>query len=495
MSQDVTQPIANNSIATDEIDLVDLVKNIWRQRGLVIGFMLAAILAVLVFHISKGTFSSPSRIDYPVSLPFLLDDKTHYPNGMAFSARDISASNILLKAITDTGVALSAEGLESALTISPSNSLLAKGEQQLAALLSNAKTPVEIKAAAETALEDLQQAGLGFITLSLNLSSLSLTHAQGSELLQSIIQAWADYSIERGLMNVDIQRPLQAFSVSESSNLIDNYDLASNYLNSLEKAVTQLAELSGSASIVMDGMSLEDIKSHVLALKDRDIGPLREFAYSNSTALAKSDAAIQVRLFARQRLLDLEHDRLSKLITSYDAALEQLGTDNSQFNSNKANSKSQGGVSQFDQSFLDSILKLGTRLGGVDTRKDLFERRITAVEELLNLEKEIAILLGTSSNKKLKINPELILKDALTKIEMDLNQIQQHIDQFIDTIRDLTIQSHTPVYVASSAPQVRGGIMKLAPRFALFIVLGGILGLFLGIFVALTRSALFNSNK
>jgi LPS O-antigen subunit length determinant protein (WzzB/FepE family) len=35
--------------------------------------------------------------------------------------------------------------------------------------------------------------------------------------------------------------------------------------------------------------------------------------------------------------------------------------------------------------------------------------------------------------------------------------------------------------------------MQLAPRFALFVVLGGILGLFLGVFVALIRSALLKS--
>jgi hypothetical protein len=138
-------------------------------------------------------------------------------------------------------------------------------------------------------------------------------------------------------------------------------------------------------------------------------------------------------------------------------------------------------------------LQLGTKLGAVDTRKQLFERRIKAVEELLSLEKEISILLGTSSDKVMKINPDVILKGALITIEKDLNEIQKNIGQFVDAIRELTLESHTQVYIANSAPQVRGGYMQLAPRFALFVVLGGVLGLFLGIFVALIRSALLKS--
>jgi LPS O-antigen subunit length determinant protein (WzzB/FepE family) len=111
----------------------------------------------------------------------------------------------------------------------------------------------------------------------------------------------------------------------------------------------------------------------------------------------------------------------------------------------------------------------------------------------LFLEKEMAILLGTSSDKVMEINPNVILKGALVTIQKDLNEIQQNIGQFVDAIRELTLESHTQVYIANSAPQVRGGFMQLAPSFALFVVLGAILGLFLGVFVALIRSALLKN--
>lgn len=498
MSQDVRMNDMNsanmNDVNRDEIDLVDLIKNIWSQRGLVLGFILMAVLAVLSFHLAKASFATPSRIDYPISVSFITDNELSYPNGIAFSPRDLITGNVLKNALKISGLEITLDSLQQSVSVESSNSILAKSEEKLSGLLANAKTPEEIRLAAEASLQYLKQTGRGYITVSLDLQGLSINSQQGSSLLQVLVDEWAKLSLERGLMNVDIARPFVPFTIDENSNLIDNYDQASNYLNSLNLAVSQLSELGGTSSLVVSHMSIEDVQRRLNALGDRDIGPLREFAYSNSASLAEADSAIQVRLFARQRLLDLEHARLTKLISSYDLALEQLGSDNKQQQySGRSGDSGQGNSGQFDQSFLDSLLQLGTKLGAVDTRKQLFERRIKAVEELLSLEKEISILLGTSSDKVMKVNPDVILKGALITIEKDLNEIQQNIGQFVDAIRELTLESHTQVYIANSAPQVRGGYMQLAPRFALFVVLGGILGLFLGIFVALVRSALLKS--
>lgn len=497
MSQDIKMNDINTAtdsdVNRDEIDLVNLIKNIWSQRGLVLGFMLMAVMAVLTFHLSKASLTTPDRIDYPISVSFISDNELNYPNGIAFSPRDLITSNVLQNAIKTSRLEISLASLQQSVLVESSNSILAKSEEKLSGLLTNAKTPEEIRLAAETSLQYLKQTGRGYITVSLELQGLKINSQQGSSLLQVLVDEWAKLSLERGLMNVDIARPFVPFSIDENSNLIDNYDQASNYLNSLNVAASQLSELSGTSSLVVSQMSIADVQRRLSSLGDRDIGPLREFAYSNSASLAKADSAIQVRLFARQRLLDLEHARLTKLISSYDLALQQLGSDSQQQYSGRADKNGQSNSAQFDQSFLDSLLQLGTKLGSVDTRKQLFERRIKAVEELLSLEKEIAILLGTSSDKVMKINPDVILKGALITIEKDLNEIQQNIGQFVDAIRELTLESHTQVYIANSAPQVRGGYMQLAPRFTMFVVLGGVLGLFLGVFVALIRSALLKS--
>jgi hypothetical protein len=498
MSQDVKvndMSSANiNDENRDEIDLVDLIKSIWSQRGLVVGFMLMAVLAVLSFHLSKASFSSANSVDYPISVSFLKENRFNYPSGVSFSPRDLITSDVLQNAIVKLDRDIDLADLEKAIGVKSSNSLLKQAESRLKTLLEDVKTPEDISAAAKSNLHNLQELGRGHITISLDLDKLDISAHQGSLLLEDVVQEWARLSIRRGLMNLDIDRPIVPFVIKENSNLIDDYDQAASYLGSLNVAVGQLSSLSGSGSLIVNNMSIADLERRLHSLGARDIGPLREFAYSNSDTLSHLNLAIQVRLYARQRLLNLDHDRLTQLIASFDIAAEQLGANiKQQYPGSATSNASQSSTAQFDKSFLDSLIQLGTKLSAVDTRKQLFERRMKAVDQLLDLEKEIAILKGASADKVLKIDPVVILSGALINIKDDLNEVQQNIGYFVDAVRELTLNSNSQVYIADNAPQVRGGYMQLAPRFALFVVLGGVLGLFLGIFVALIRSALLKS--
>jgi hypothetical protein len=498
MSQDVRMNDMNSAnsddVSRDEIDLVDLIKSIWSQRGLVLGFMLIAVLAVLSFQLSKVSFSMAKSVDYPISISFLKKNRFNYPSGVSFSPRDLITSDVLQNTIVKLDGDIGLADLEKAIGVKSSNSLLKQAEGELKILLENVKTPEDISAAAKTNLLNLQALGRGHITISLDLTKLETSAQQGSLLLEAVVREWAHLSIKRGLMNLDIDRPLIPFIIKEDSNLIDDYDQAASYLKSLNVAVGQLSSLSGSSSLIVNNMSIADLERRLHSLGARDIGPLREFAYSNSDTLSHSNMAIQVRLFARQRLLKLEHDRLTKLIASFDIAAEQLGANiKQQYPGSATSNASQSSTAQFDKSFLDSLIQLGTKLSAVDTRKQLFERRMTAVDQLLDLEKEIAILKGASADKVLKVDPVEILGGALITIKDDLNEVQQNIGHFVDAVRELTLNSNSQVYIADTAPQVRGGYMQLAPRFALFVVLGAILGLFLGVFVALMRSALLKS--
>jgi hypothetical protein len=498
MSQDVRINDMNSAnsdnVSRDEIDLVDLIKSIWSQRGLVLGFMLMAVLAVLSFQLSKTSFSMANSVDYPISISFLKENRFNYPSGVSFSPRDLITSDVLQNTIVKLDRNIDLADLEKAIGVKSSNSLLKQAESRLKTLLEDVKTPEDISAAAKTNLLNLQALGRGHITISLDLTKLKTSAQQGSLLLETVVQEWALLSIRRGLMNIDIDRPIVPFILKENSNLIDDYDQAASYLSSLNVAVSQLSSLSGSSSLIVNNMSVADLERRLHSLGARDIGPLREFAYSNSDTLSHLNLAIQVRLFARQRLLNLDHDRLTKLIASFDIAAEQLGANiKQQYPGSATSNGSQSGTAQFDKSFLDTLIQLGTKLSAVDTRKHLFERRMKAVDQLLDLEKEIAILKGASADKVLKVDPIEILGGALITIKNDLNEVQQNIVHFVDAVRELTLNSNSQVYIADSAPQVRGGYMQLAPRFAMFVVLAGVLGLFLGIFVALIRSALLKN--
>ena len=486
---------ANSAVTTpvvgpdDEINLTDLFRNIWRQRGLVIGVALFMGLAVMAYHFSKASFSLPQQVEYPIALTFLSDGK--YPNGTVFSPRDIVAPAVI-NALDEQGkIAVSADTLVNSLNVSYSNSLYLASEDKLNALLANAKTPQEMRAAADTALTELHDKSHGFLTLSLNLQTAGLTVAQGKETLAAVADTWAQLSIERGLTNVDIDRPLVAFSAAESMNLIDVYDGATSYLEALRTAVDKLSRMPGSGSMVVDGRTLDDVRRQLLLLEGSDIGPLREFAYSNSSELAAKDPAIMVRLFSRQRLLRLEHERLSKLVTSYDTALNQLARSSTQELNKTAGSNESSGA-QFDQSFLNSLLALGNKLGGVEMRQDLFKRRTAATEELLELEKEIAILTGSDDKTYGNLDSQSILRAALSGIESSLNTVQQQLDHFIGAYRQQTLQSGGQLFVADAAPVVRGGNFQVGRKIGLHLALGIILGGMLGVMLALIRAAMLS---
>jgi len=83
----------------DEIDLLDLMKSIWSQRGLIVGIMIIAVLAVLSFHFTKASFSTTNSIDYPISISFIKENSFNYPSGVAFSPRDLITSDVLQNTI------------------------------------------------------------------------------------------------------------------------------------------------------------------------------------------------------------------------------------------------------------------------------------------------------------------------------------------------------------------------------------------------------------
>lgn len=478
--------------AEDEINLTDLFRNIWRQRGLVIGITISVALVVLIFHFAKASFALPARVDYSVSLTFLKDGK--YPNGTEFSPRDVIAPSVLKAVVAADKIDIGSDFLAEALSVSYSNSLLNMTEEKLSAALTNAKTPEEMRAAAATALKDMQAQTRSYITISLDLKKAALTSQQGRILVADILETWARVTIDRGMTNVDIDRPLTSFVAADSTNLIDTYDNAANYLRSLKRAVSTLSALPGSSSMVVDGYTLEDVRRELVALDETDISPLRSFAYTSSAGLSSKNAAIKVRLFSRQRLMGLEHERLTKLIDSYDGALVQL-TQSSVNDQLKSGRSEMMGGAQFDQSFLNSLLDLGSKLGGVQMRDELFKRRTKAVEDLLALEKEMAILSGTSDKAFNGLDADAILRASVAGITDSLNTLQGRLNDLIGAYREQTLQSGGRLFIADAAPVVRGGNVQLSTKIGLHLILGIILGGMLGVMVALIRAAMISSRR
>ncbi len=477
---------------SDEINIADLLSNVYRQRGLIVGVMLIALLAVLVFHAFKASFSAPSRVDYAISVTFL-NDKGLYPNGSVFSPRDIISSRVI-DTLAGKHEGVSATKLTQALSADYSNSLLQQSEEKLANYLMNAKTSEDIRLVANKELESLRAQTRSVVTVSINLSEANLSANEAQLLIVELVDTWALQSIDRGLMNEDISRPVAVYSIANESNLLDAFEGMTKYVDSLKTSIEQLEKLPGSQSVIVNGQTLEDIKRNLLILESTDINPLRSFAYSNSAALAAKDPSIRIRLMSRKRLLNLEHDRLTKLIASYDASLKQLAqVDKLDVPTKQGATNSQVIGSQMDQTFLNSLLELGNKLSNVEVREELFNKRIKTVEQLLDLEKEMAVLSGSDDAIYKNFDASEVLASALKILAPELNTVQKQLSGFIDAYRDQSLRSGSRLYLADAAPQVRGGGLQIAKKLTLTVALGLVLGLMLGVMIALMRTAMLSS--
>ena len=199
---------------------------------------------------------------------------------------------------------------------------------------------------------------------------------------------------------------------------------------------------------------------------------------------------MRVRVQSRQRLLDLEHERIGKLIASYDTTLQQLAKSEENLASGSGAAGGQALNAQFDQSFLDSLLNLGNKLSSVEIREELYKKRTQAIEKKLDLEKEIEILRGLHNDSRTERDVLRMLQTALQEIVVEVNEVQQQLSEFIVAYRQQTLNSGANLYIADAAPQVRGGVVQLGKKVVLSVAVGLILGLMLGVVAALVRSAM-----
>lgn len=474
----------------DEINLTDLFHSIWMQRGLVVGITLLVFLSVCIFHVTKQTFSSPERVDYPVSLLFLQSDGK-YPNGMPFSPRDMVSARVVNDVSKKYNLDVSK--ISGALVSEYSNSLLSQAEKKLSDYLSDTKSPVDIKESAQKALLQMRDQTRSVVTLRINLDEAGIAAEVGHNVLREIVEVWSQQAIKSGLMNQDVSYPAQKFEILSLNNLVDTYEDLTSYAADLQKAVTQLQKQPGTQGLVVEGQTLSDLNRLLVSLVGSDVEPLRSFAYSNSAVLIANNPEMQVRVSARKRLLELEGQRLSKMILSYDETLKQLSKQNQTSVGNQTGATSnQMATAQFDQSLLNSLLDLGNRLSSVQMREDVYRLKNRAIEARLELEKELEILTVKDTEDYSELNVIEMLGSSLKKSVSDLNSVQAQLVEFIHAYRDQALSSGASLYMADAAPQVRGGYLQLSNKFGLTLSLGLVLGLMLGVFMALIRAAFIN---
>lgn len=490
MKQEIV-PATHVSQYDDEINLGELFLNVWRQRGLVVGITLIAVLAALIFHFSKATFAIPNKASYGISLTF--NDKGTYPNGSVFSPNDLIANQVIKNTLETLEIESSVERIRRALSVSYSNDLLEKSENKLSQMLSNAKNPADVIQAANEAISDLRSQSRSFLTVSLDLKQANLTADTGRTLLTELVDTWAKTSIDKGLTTADISRPFSEFKVAEKSNLIDNFEDAASYLSALKAASDQLAKQDGVNTLIVNGKTLQDMRRNLASIENNDIIPLRAYAYSNSIYLADKDPLIKIRLDSRERLLKLEHKRLTQQLAVHNKVLDDLSSQKLDRNA-LGNTSMRTSETAMDESLLNSMIDLGSKLSNVELREMLITEILKLNDQLLNLEKEIEILLG-ANEKNGNRKPVQILTEAINKVAEDLNIYTKQLNSFLMDYSMQVMQNTGRLYISETGISVSGGGLQISKKIALHTALALVLGGMLGLLIALLRSAFLNNRK
>lgn len=486
----------------DAVDLTEIFRGLFRQRGLVIATILLCILSALAFQLSKVAFYAPKSVDYPIALEFVTSDSNTYPNGAAFSRDDLIVPTVIRAALEKIQLKANVGEVAEALSVSGSNALIRAGEVALLDKLKDKKLAEDVLAETRTALTNLKRSAASYVTISLNLEKIKLSEKDASAFLTALVSEWAEETKEKGLINPDIPYPNAIFVVNPSTNLVDNYDNLSDYTRSLQASVETLSKYSGSDTLSTDGKSLKDISIDLAAIYDNDIAVMRTYSYSTISLTASDDPLTEIQIVAQKRVKELQKQEIAKRIRVYDELLErlnnqqlpqqQIGFDGVTVNSGG------GGGTQLETGVLNELMELGSRVSSTDLKKDIINKRIAASEELFTIEREIAIISGENFEKGVSGNRAEIIKMMPLVLENAVNKVnknQQLFSRLVKAFAVMRLSKSANLYSAIDVPYVSNKFGFQLKKTVMILAIAGFMGFAIGCVLALFRVALLSRKE
>lgn len=149
-----------------------------------------------------------------------------------------------------------------------------------------------------------------------------------------------------------------------------------------------------------------------------------------------------------------------------------------------------------DQGFLNQMLKLGGQLGDLEMRKTILHKRLDTVEELSRLRQEYQIISGSFKNpdaadsKNTSATLKAYVEQQLPTAGTRINQLQSDVLQMVEVASNRYLGVQADLYDIVASPQIHRSGGVISPRLGIQLALAAILGLMLGIMIALIRSAL-----
>ncbi|MDP8163039.1 Wzz/FepE/Etk N-terminal domain-containing protein [Pasteurella skyensis] len=487
----------NSPIIDDEIDLLAIIKNLFRQRGLIIAFTLAFLLLGGAFQFSKLAFYAPKAVSYPIAVEFIASGDKNYPNGTSFSPEDIISPENIKSSLESAHIDINIKSFFDAISVDATNALIKGTEASLLQSLAQKKIPQEQVKEVKEALKLLKYNTQTYITLTLDLSKMQLADERAKELLKVIVNTWAENAIKKGLINPNISYPKESFVYDKEAAIIDNYDKLLSYSKDLSAAFKGLSGLQGSHSISIGDQNLNDLSRKVNDIINNDINVMRSYAYSVSPELIKHNKFLEIQIFSQLRVKELDRAEIQKKIEAYDFVLTKLNSNTGVSTHSQQPLKQRAIEANLDQNVLNDLLDLGSKVSSSDLKKEIINKRIAASEKLFSLEKEIDMISGNVNNVDMENQQKVVnlLPSIFAQTAEKINKSQQVFMLLLEKYNTLFLNKGSSLYSSVASPYVVNSLSFPLKRSLLVLLAATFMGLFIGIAIALMRASFLNNRK
>lgn len=452
----------------DEISLGDLFSTIWRGRGKILIYTLAA--GLVIFALILGAYFLQEK-DYVAKQEFRLQftgaDQNQYPNGMQFSTADILSTEVLNKVYkqNDLGRYMPFGDFKGGLAVYQMNDRLRLLEFEYSQKFSEKNLSMENRQRLEQEFLEKKKA--------LMMPVYSLTFAQGgragsipddvtAKVLQDILKEWAVYAERVKGANM-YQLELVSPNILKKEDIeAEDYLVATDILRVMTqrimKDLEKLSKLPGSTVVKVgdQGVSISDLRFRLQDLERFKLNPL--LGLIRQTAISKFPdftlGYLQNQLFD----LKLKTEQAAANVAIYENSMNQYitktrgsGFSMSQGEGASGQSPQSSGfanvpamIPQFGESFLDSLVQMAQENSDAIFRQDITKQVIDAGLEKVELEFQAKFYEDMWS----KISGQVNSTDSQTEGEKDflviaskrIDQGQQDIfDGLMNSIKDLNL--------------------------------------------------------
>lgn len=495
----------------DEISLGDLFSTIWKARGKIIVYTLAAGLAIFALILGVYFFQETEYVaKQEFRLQFTGADQNQYPNGMKFSTADILSTEVLDKVYrqNDLGKYMTFSDFRAGLAVFQMNDRLRLLEFEYSQKFNEKNLTMENRQRLEQEFLEKKKA--------LMVPVYSLTFIQGgragsipdnvaAKVLQDILREWslfADRVKGANMYQLELVSPnvLKKEDIEAEDYLVAT-DILRIMIRRVSKDLESVAGLPGARVVRVgeQGISLSDLRYRLQDLERFKLNPL--LGIVRQTAISKHPditlGYLQNQIFD----LKLKIDQAAANVAIYENSLNQYiaksrgtGLSPAQGERTPGPSSQQGMFSnvpamipQFGESFLNSLVQMAQENSDAMFRQTITKNVITAGLEKTDLEfqskfyEDMWSKIADQANPKEPLTDERrsFLADAVQRIEKSqqdtfegLTSTIIDLNRIYDSLSRSNLNPDAVLYSVTSPALFSVEKPVSAKRLVMFAVLG-----------------------